>query len=158
MKKSFKIITTIIAVLLLGFNAKSQTLLTPTELIHAYQLNDSSINTMLSVKGYQIQHTQEVNGQKTITWHFQVRPGEISDLYFLKITSTQKTTIRYWIMNAFFYKQFMDNVVKENYKFAEIRIIDKECYSVFKKEDKQLLISQKRVIGQDDNYFEIMIN
>lgn len=158
MKKSLKTIPFIVAVLLLGFNAKSQTLLTLVELLHTYQLNDSSINAMLAAKGYQLQHTQKVNGQATTTWHFQVRPGEISDLYLLKITSAKKASIRYWIMNPFLYKQFMVDIVKEKYKFTEVSIIDKECYSVFKKDDKQILISQKRLTDKDDDYFEIMIN
>jgi hypothetical protein len=143
---------------LFSLNAKSQALLTPAELLHAYQVNDSSVNAMLTQKGYQMQRLQENNGEKTNTWYFQVRQDDFTDFNLLKITSAQKTAIRYWIMNPFFFKQFMDTLVNENYKFTEFRIIDKEYYFVFKNGDKQLLVGQKKVTGKEDDYFEIMIN
>lgn len=158
MKTTLKIIAVLFVNILFIFNANGQTLLMPTELVKAYHLNDSSINTMLFERGYTLQHEQNINGEKTSTWHFQVRAGEVSDIFLLKITSPQKKEVRYWIMNPFFFKQFMDSVIKENYKFTGVKIIGRENYFVFKNDGKQLFISQKRITGKEDDYFEVMVN
>ncbi|MBD1366039.1 hypothetical protein IDJ77_19655 [Mucilaginibacter sp. ZT4R22] len=156
MKKTLIIIITVLASLL---NAKSQTLFTPADLMRFHQVPDSTINETLVGKGYRMTSAQEESGGKIYTWEFQTRSvDEVADFYLLKATSPKNKSLRYWIMNIFFYKEFMDNLVKEGYKFTGIGIIEKESYFVFKNGDKQLLVSVKKITGKNDDYFEILIN
>jgi hypothetical protein len=160
MKKTLTTITTIIAILLFAFTTKAQTILSPSELKCIHQYTDSSaVSKLLADKGYKPGYGWQGNGEKVNNWIFQARADDFADLTLRKVTTGTQTKTLYWIKNPFQYKQFMSGLVKENYKFSEIRVIDDDCYAVFKNKESRLLIIQRgKPDGPGGIYYEASVD
>jgi len=145
---------------ILSTAVKSQVLLSPIDLIRISKLTDNgTITNILKTKGYEVGYGWEIeDGGKINNWLFQTRPGEFVDFTFRKVTwVSRKAETLYWISNKYFYKEFMNNLRASNFVFSDIRIIDNQCYFVFKKGKDSIFVIQKPGKTPDEAYFEIKI-
>jgi len=159
MKKIATLICTSLA-LSFAFTAKSQSLLSPDELVSIRKLNDSSaIDKRFSTFGYTIgiYGWHYSNKDKVCDWIFQSHPGEYIDFSITRTTDTAgKTKMVYCIGSLFYYKMFMQSLIKEKYTFAGIDIINKQASSVFTK-GKDCFLVQQRTNSDKSSYAVIQI-
>lgn len=156
MKRTFTFITIIFSILFSTLSTKAQSLLTPFVLFSAHELKDSaSINLLLKEKGYKPGYGWGNTEAKVSNWIFQTKLGEDYDFKLRMIITPKQTTTYYWIISDFYYQEFMKTAIKDNYKFVNVQLIDKQLYFVFKNGDKVFYTNQER--NTDSTIYTVLI-
>jgi hypothetical protein len=147
--------------LLLGTIARGQNL-TAKELILIHNNADfAAITTTLGDKGFKLEdkQTDKSTNVTTARWYFQPLPHpgeEVSSFLIKSVDNMQKGKTQFFLYNPFNYRDFINSLKREGYKFEEFKVIDNTCYYIFKNKKALFLTAERQEKGSPP-YFEILL-
>jgi len=136
-------------------------ILEPYEIINIQKKGYPLINNMLKEKGFGISNTLVLNDKDTsYSWAFWINgiPEEngMGSLLTKYIDALNSSRIIYNLYNPYHYKIFVENLIKEKYKFKGVEVIQNKIHSVFTNGTVTFRIVEIQ-FSEKKSYYEIVL-
>jgi hypothetical protein len=160
MKFFFMKFIMILALQVLHLESKAQ-LLNPDELSALLLPNSAKITAILTEKGFEYNELVFTNVHKETqeSWYFNPlhSSGEKPNALIIRLMdSTQAIKIQYLLYNPYHYKQLVQSLIKEKYRFEGVIVTGRYAGNIFKK-DKTTFTTSTLFAINGQPYYHIII-